>query len=351
MIIKLNKALFFEKYHIDKQKFEVAGCNWDMLEEIYDHYIVNKEAYEAPARYIINKMMDAPGVHSVRYRIKKPEHLIEKIIRKRINKPDKIININNYTQEITDIIGIRALYLFKSDWKDIHTYVMQEWDMAENPILYYRNGDSVKYINDVCCAGCDAKEHKYGYRSLHYLISMQFSKKKFIAELQMRTIFEEAWSEIDHDIRYPYFINHPVFLNQLLILNRLAGTADEVASYMQDLQNTLREQEGNFRMEIEKKDEVIFSVTEKINRLKNHVPDMDNARPATDGALENVSLTTEEIKWLSELFSKIKGVKRLHIDTNDDGKPETFVIDDDTKGRVIGFDNDQDGAIDYYIKI
>jgi len=348
---EFNKIDFFEKYHIEPHTFEDAGCNWDMLEEIYDDYHKSIHMYEEPAHFIINKMMRAPNVHSVRYRIKKPEHLIEKIIRKRINNPDKVIDIHNYTYEITDLIGIRALYLFKNDWSPIHNFIINEWEMTETPTLYYRDGDSETYIQDVCSAGCDAKEHKYGYRSLHYLINMQPFKTKFTAEVQIRTIFEEAWSEIDHNIRYPYFINHPVFLNQLLILNRLAGTADELSTYMQDLQNTLRQSDENFKKEIQKKESIISSVTEKIHHLKKHLPAMEEATHINKDNKENISLTAEEIEWLSFLFSKIKGVKRIHIDTDADGTPDTFLIDDEAKGRIIGFDKDQDGTIDYYIKI
>lgn len=63
--------------------------------------------------------MKVPDVHSVRYRIKKLERVIEKIIRKRIEDPDRIIDLSNYTKVITDLIGIRALHLFKDNWQSI----------------------------------------------------------------------------------------------------------------------------------------------------------------------------------------------------------------------------------------
>ena len=39
------------------------------------------------------------------------------------------------------------------------------------------------------------------YRSLHYIIKY----KGYYVEIQGRTLFEEGWSEIDHDIVYPYY--------------------------------------------------------------------------------------------------------------------------------------------------
>lgn len=54
-------------------------------------------------------------VHSVRWRIKQPEHLMAKIIRKRNNGAEKYnkISVDNYQKIVTDLIGIRVLHLFK----------------------------------------------------------------------------------------------------------------------------------------------------------------------------------------------------------------------------------------------
>jgi len=36
---------------------------------------------------------------------------------------------------------------------------------------------------------------------VHYLLVMQPTKQRYLCELQVRTIFEEGWSEVDHRIR------------------------------------------------------------------------------------------------------------------------------------------------------
>ena len=53
------------------------------------------------------------------------------------------------------------------------------------------------------------------YRSLHYIIKY----KGYYVEVQGRTLFEEGWSEIDHDIVYPYFKN-PMLCDFSTLLNR-----------------------------------------------------------------------------------------------------------------------------------
>ena len=49
--------------------------------------------------------------------------------------------------------------------------------------------------------------------------------------MQGRTLFEEGWSEIDHDIVYPYFQDDEMLKDFSTLLNRLSGMADEMSSY------------------------------------------------------------------------------------------------------------------------
>lgn len=66
---------------------------------------------------------------------------------------------------------------------------------------------------------------------MHYLLKFQPEKRVRIAELQVRTIFEEGWSEIDHRVRYPRRSNDPYLAELLTIFNRLAGSADEMGTF------------------------------------------------------------------------------------------------------------------------
>ena len=51
-------------------------------------------------------------------------------------------------------------------------------------------------------------------------------------EIQVRTVFEEAWSEIDHIMRYPYDTDNPVITEYLAIFNRMVGCADEMGTFL-----------------------------------------------------------------------------------------------------------------------
>ena len=56
-------------------------------------------------------------------------------------------------------------------------------------------------------------------------------------EIQGRTLFEEGWSEIDHDIVYPYFKDDVMLNDFSTLLNRLSGMADEMSSYFRRMRS------------------------------------------------------------------------------------------------------------------
>ena len=59
-------------------------------------------------------------------------------------------------------------------------------------------------------------------------------KKQYI-EIQGRTLFEEGWSEIDHDIVYKEAEDDEMLRDYSKLLNRLSGLADEMSSYFRKM--------------------------------------------------------------------------------------------------------------------
>ncbi|MCH7974775.1 MAG: GTP pyrophosphokinase [Bacteroidetes bacterium] len=254
----LPLAEFLKKCKISKEQYDNTRLDWKQLKKIFDDYQLLKIKLQEPAAAIVNILLtkDAKdcGVHSVRYRIKDPNSLIEKIIRKRIEKPKREINYNNYPEEITDLIGVRILHTFKYDWYDIHHFIISTFELNKKnkPIVYHREGDEKEFIEMCKDCGCKQEKHTKGYRSIHYIISTQLTKQKYYVEIQVRTIFEEGWSEIDHKIRYSYKgqASSP-FDSELGQLNRIAGTADEAAMNIKKLEQ--KEQERILKKVIRKR--------------------------------------------------------------------------------------------------
>lgn len=245
----MDKYDFLKKYHISEADFAAADISWDELVLIEEEYRKMEDSLHEIGKSFIDEYLydiKTAGIHSYRYRTKDAEHLLEKIIRKRKENPAKFAQLDhtNFYKFVTDLIGIRVFFLYREDWEHFHRYItrrfennpalyihdrLQDFDedpnhyyIAEFPIAYKRTGDSKIYDGDeigIVTTGI--------YRSLHYIVKY---RGQYI-EIQGRTLFEEGWSEVDHDIVYKEAENDETLSDYSRLLNRLSGLADEMSSY------------------------------------------------------------------------------------------------------------------------
>lgn len=299
MIALLPQPEFFEKYNITSDDFIKSGLDWGELEKIFADYQSRYDELDRAAYPLFNTLIKLEKVHSVRYRIKDPEHVIEKIIRKKIKTPKRIITKENYFKDLTDLIGLRAIHLFKDEWLFIHQAILDKWHQKEKPVYYYRAGDHIE--NKVLFEeiGCKIALHPRHYRSVHYIIKTNPTKQEYFAEIQVRTLFEEGWSEIDHKVGYPYSIDNRAQNDFLSILNRLAGSADEMGTFIKNLQPMMTEfqQRSN---ETERKVEEVKSDINKNEKLSE--PEKEKLIKKVSG-LEESSLSQTSRDLLRALSS------------------------------------------------
>lgn len=212
---------------MQKQINQIADKELDLIIEEYKQ---NSETYRIYGELIIKELSRVQNIHALNFRIKDPEHLREKIIRK--NKEGKIINFSNYKTKITDLIGIRVLHIFKDEWNNIDKHIREKYNPFET-IAYIRKGDKKEstFVN----ANFNVEVHKYGYRSLHYTFKTKEFNLPMIGEIQVRTIFEEAWSEMDHRVRYPNHTDNKLIEDYSLALNSLSGLGDEMGMNLKNI--------------------------------------------------------------------------------------------------------------------
>ena len=254
---------------ISKEQFDSTGFKWDDLEVIYKQFIKNQQDLQNTADHIRKRLQNEQSIHSIRMRIKDPEHLVAKIIIKKIENPSREITIENYVKEITDLIGLRAIHLFKDQWKPIDTFIKSSpWELYETPVANYRKGDPEQLLEEFTNAGFVLKEHPFGYRSIHYILKGDIDKEEYLAELQVRTIFEEGWSEIDHTIRYPRHSDNQFLTAYLSIFNRLAGNADEMGTFIQALSDMIIENKTILDEQKTKNEEIKSMLDKTISELK-----------------------------------------------------------------------------------
>ena len=249
----MDKNTFLADFKLSEDDLIEANITWDELMLIVEEYEKLEQHLRNIGKDFINDYLydiEKAGIHSYRYRTKSPGHLLEKIIRKRKEDPEKFLSLNhtNFYKYMTDLIGIRVFYLYREDWTHFHYYITNVFEnnpenyiqkrladfdenpdhyyIAEKPKVYKRGGDEKIYDNKELDVKSDGI-----YRSLHYIIKY----KGYYVEIQGRTLFEEGWSEIDHDIVYKEAGDDEMLKDYSKMLNRLAGLADEMSSYFRKL--------------------------------------------------------------------------------------------------------------------
>ena len=221
---------FLHRSGIDLDRFHEADIGWETVRAIVEHFRSIAPRLESPGHRISESLLSCPEVRFVKYRLKKETHLVEKIIRKRIADSTRRFDERNYHRQLHDLVGVRALHLFKEDWISVHRYILSNWNLADRPTAYIRAGDSETSLRYYRQYDCEVREHRFGYRSVQYLVSSPETAPPAVSEIQARTLFEEAWGEIDHVISYPNDQANELLLRLSLILSRFAADADELGS-------------------------------------------------------------------------------------------------------------------------
>ena len=257
----MDKNTFLAEYNLSESDLLAANITWDELALIAEEYKALEGTMRDLGKSFIDEFLydiETAGIHSYRYRTKDTWHLLEKVIRKKKENPKKFgaLDHTNFYKYITDLIGIRVFFLYREDWVYFHNYITRRFEndpnqyihdrlndfdedpdhyyIAERPKAYKRTGDSKIYNSkeiDIITTGI--------YRSLHYTIKY----KGYYVEIQGRTLFEEGWSEVDHDIVYKEAEDDEMLRDYSKLLNRLSGLADEMSSYFRRMKQERDESE------------------------------------------------------------------------------------------------------------
>lgn len=224
------------------EHLKAAKIDKSVLISIYRDFIANQEVLRQQAEYFANILHLGEEVNSVKRRVKDPLHLLAKIVRKRKEALEKgkespylTISVDNYKDIVDDLVGIRAIYLFKENWTLVNDFILNNFSVCEDKDITINHAidDDLSFY-----AESDNVDKKYNYkllerdsryRSTHYIIR-GITPHVFNFELQTRSILDEAWGEIDHHIRYPDFENHIELKRKMSILNGAISGCEELTS-------------------------------------------------------------------------------------------------------------------------
>jgi putative GTP pyrophosphokinase len=167
-------------------------------------------------------------IHSIKNRLKDPAHLKDKLERKWSEQDP--ITPENFFNRITDLAGIRILHLYHDQFPTIHSKIIErvdqrDWWLVEAPKAYTWDPESVMFYRDL---GLECHQKESFYTSIHYLIRPR-EDSPITCEIQVRTLFEEIWGEIDHTINYPHPVDSVACKEQIRVLSKLVSTGTRLA--------------------------------------------------------------------------------------------------------------------------
>ena len=133
-------------------------------------------------------------VNEIQCRAKEIKSLGKKAITPSEQNPEEP-KYKNPMSDITDLAGVRVITFFPSTVQTVCQLIQEEFEVIEQ-------------VDHTASA---EREQRLGYLSVHYLVRLGSNRKKLAeykkfdgltAEIQVRTVLQHAWAEIEHDIRY-----------------------------------------------------------------------------------------------------------------------------------------------------
>lgn len=192
-------------------------------EEFYGTYYATMKQIEAALCDLVtqysNTKREKEGIKPVVYfcsRIKTPESMLAKLQTRGFPK-----TLTSALFDVYDAIGVRVVCPFAED-----VYRFIRWLRLQNIFTIVEEKDYCSYPKP------------NGYRSYHVLLKMN-DGEGLHAEIQVRTIANDFWATLEHQIKYKKDMP-----NEKLIRSELKRCADEIASVdisMQTIRDIIRE--------------------------------------------------------------------------------------------------------------
>lgn len=127
---------------------------------------------------------DRNPINGMKSRLKSPTSIREKLDRRNLNT-----DISTIENEIHDIAGIRVICSFPDD-----VYMLADALLKQDDITLIEKKDYIK------------NPKPNGYRSLHLIVSVPIflahEKRNMKVEIQLRTIAQDFWASLEHQLRY-----------------------------------------------------------------------------------------------------------------------------------------------------
>lgn len=253
------------------------------LEQWYDRNKALYEQFSKEVEEIITKILKSKEIpyQSVCHRVKEKESYLNKCKNEKYTDP---------VNQITDISGIRIIAYTNQDVTNICKVLQDEFSVDEE-----------NSVNKAEILETD----KVGYLSVHYIL--QLSKKRLElpeykryedlkCEVQVRTLLQHAWAEIEHDRNYKFAGVLPKEIKRRFYLiagvlemmdNEFDKLSEDIDEYAKSMKKAVSK--GNYDLDIDSK-----SVEQYLLKKFENV---DNIKPCNGDIIVTEAVVEELIRF------------------------------------------------------
>lgn len=215
----------------------ISAKERDLIKRLVVHYENNRNVVEVMLKQLSDAILGSSSlmahVHSTKSRIKDPNHLEDKLLRKlaeaKAKKKNFTISEKNLLYRINDLAGFRILHLHTEQIVAIDRELRAVFDeyrlpLYETPKARTWDDESRAFFQD---CGIRTVKSPTLYTSVHYVVESN-SKTKTTCEIQVRTLAEELWGEVDHTMNYPHECSILSCREQIKVLARVTSSCSRL---------------------------------------------------------------------------------------------------------------------------
>ncbi|MCD6188290.1 MAG: hypothetical protein J7K09_08995 [Desulfuromusa sp.] len=212
------------------------------------------------------KIVEEAGLSvTIKYRLKRFDNFCDKLVRLSKLQGSELL-------QITDLMGIRIVCPFLEDLEIVEHLITQNFEILEME----RKAEQHSF-------------HEFGYDSVHLLIrttpldqSRHLPHSADVCEIQLRTILQEAWAEVEHELVYKSDINMPnhSIRRKLASLNASLNLSDLIFQEIRDYQKEIRRRGLKCRQDVELMSSDFGAIhISQLPELEEIVPEKDISIP------------------------------------------------------------------------
>jgi len=263
-------------------------------------YSQNREKYEGLTSIIHSTLESLIAAKSIDYlsvssRTKTIESFKEKLDRKSYSNPQK---------QATDLSALRVITFIENDIQKVISVIKSSFKIHEDKSL-----DKTEEL------GVD----KFGYRSVHFICEIGDDRKSLpefapyqdlLFEIQVRTVLQHAWAEIEHDRNYKFSGVLPEKIRRRFHLvagmleladNEFNRLAKEIDNYSKEIKQKTKE--GDLDLELTSTS--LIEYFDKLFDIKKVATSVDSRQKESKKAIEELNdYGIQTIKDLDNLFNE-----------------------------------------------